>query len=189
LIKTSRLLLRHLQLEDTEAVLSYRMDPEVARYQSWEPQSIEEVSAFIRTQQAVKINTPGTWFQLAITRVDNGQVIGDLGLHFPEGDERQSEIGFTLAPAYQGQGYASEAVRAVLTYLFETLKKHRVFASADPRNLSSIKLMQRVGMRQEGHLVESLWFKGAWADDVLFAILEKEWFPPTASHPAAESTS
>ena len=55
------------------------------------------------------------------------------------------------------------------------LGQNRVFGSVDPNNVSSVKLLQRVGMRQEAHFVKSLWFKGEWVDDVIFAILASEW--------------
>lgn len=90
-------------------------------------------------------------------------------------DSRQVEIGFTVAPAHQGRGFATEAVLGILAYLFERVHKHRVFASVDPRNVASIALLKRTGMRQEAHFRESLWFKGRWADDMVFGILETEW--------------
>ena len=90
-------------------------------------------------------------------------------------DSRQVEIGFTLAPEYQGQGFGTEAVTGLLNHLLGRCKKHRVFASVDPRNEASVALLKRVGMRQEAHFHESLWFKGEWVDDMVFAILESEW--------------
>ena len=85
------------------------------------------------------------------------------------------EIGITLARGFQGRGFATEALRAVLGYLFSTLGKHRVFGSVDPRNAPSLALLERVGMRREAHFVESLWFKGGWADDVIYAMLRREY--------------
>ena len=80
-----------------------------------------------------------------------------------------------MAPELQGQGYATEALRALLDYLFVKLCKHRVFGSVDPRNVRSMQLMKRVGLRKEAHFVRSLWFKGEWVDDVIFAILASDW--------------
>jgi RimJ/RimL family protein N-acetyltransferase len=103
-----------------------------------------------------------------------GVLIGDCGLHFPMEGPNQVEVGITLAPAHQGQGYATEALEGVMEYPFVSLGKHRVYARVDPRNEASIALLERVGMRKEGHLRESAWVKGEWADDVIYAILEKE---------------
>jgi RimJ/RimL family protein N-acetyltransferase len=68
-----------------------------------------------------------------------------------------------------------EALEAVLEYVFERLGKRRVYGSVDPRNVRSLKLLERAGMRQEAYFRESLWFKGAWADDVICAMLASEW--------------
>jgi RimJ/RimL family protein N-acetyltransferase len=86
-----------------------------------------------------------------------------------------AEIGITIAPAFQGNGYATEALNAVLNLLFVQLGKHRVFASVDPCNLRSMALMKRLGLRQEAHFVRGLWFKDGWVDDVVFAMLDDEW--------------
>lgn len=174
-IITSRLVLRKIRLADTEALFRYRTDPQVSRYQNWKPLTIEDARQFVETFTSVEPDTPGSWFQLAITLRETGDLIGDCGLHFTAEETRQAEIGITLAPAYQGKGYASEALTAALDYLFITLRKHRVVASVDPGNLPSIALLERLGMRKEAHFRESLWFKGAWADDIIYAILEREW--------------
>ena len=172
---TPRLALRRLAPSDVEAMFEYRSRPDVARFQTWEPQSLEQVHSFVEGLLNVEPDTPGAWFQLAITLQESGLLIGDCGLHFLAEETRQAEVGITLAPAYQGKGYATEALEAVLDYLLVTLGKHRVCATVDPRNRPSVALLKRVGMRQEAHLRESLWFKGAWADDLIFAVLEREW--------------
>jgi RimJ/RimL family protein N-acetyltransferase len=176
-IVTPRLVLRRLETTDSEAVYRYRIDPQVSRFQSWRPLSVEDTHQFIEGLASVNPDTPGTWFQLAIILREPGLLIGDCGLHFPAEETRQAEVGITLAPEYQGKGYAAEALTAVLDYLFITLGKHRVYASVDPRNRPSLALLERLGMRKEGHFRESLWFKGEWADDVVYAILDQEWRP------------
>jgi RimJ/RimL family protein N-acetyltransferase len=84
-------------------------------------------------------------------------------------------FGITLAPAFQRRGYASEALRALLHLAFDTLGKHRVYASIDPRNAASLALFERAGFRREAHHVESLWLMGEWVDDVILAMLAREW--------------
>ena len=172
---TPRLMLRRLQLTDTGAMFAYRSDPLVARYQGWEVPSREKIQAFIQEQLNLEMDTPGTWFQVGITLRASGDLLGDCGLHFPQHDPRQAEVGITLARTYQGKGYASEALAAVLRYIFMTLGKHRVTASVDPRNKPSLVLMEHLGFRQEAHFRQSLWFKGEWADDIIFGLLESEW--------------
>jgi RimJ/RimL family protein N-acetyltransferase len=173
-ITTTRLFLRHLAVSDSAAVLAYRADPDVARHQPWRPRDEDEVIRWIRSQESAAVDTPGTWFQLAILLREGGALIGDVGLHFPAEEPRQAEFGITLAPGFQRRGCATEALRAVLRYLAADLRKHRVYARVDPRNARSIALLERVGMRREGHLRESCLLHGEWADDYVYAILDRE---------------
>jgi RimJ/RimL family protein N-acetyltransferase len=183
---TPRLVLRRLRLSDCAAMFAVRSDPRVSRFQMWEPRSVEEIQSFVEGLQDLEPDMPGTWFQIAITLRHSGLLIGDCGLHFPPGEAHQAEVGITLAPDHQGQGYATEALNAALDYLFLSLGKHRVFASVDPRNRASIALLEWVGMRKEAHFRESVWCKGEWADDLVFAVLEGEWRARRSVGDAAE---
>lgn len=174
-ILTERLKLDPLTAADAPAMFAYRSDPEVCRYQTFEPGSRADVEAFIASLQADTFDKAGTWFQFAIRRRDTGRLIGDFGTHFLADDPRQVEIGFTVSPDHQGQGFGTEAVRGVLDLLFGSLRKHRVIATADPRNVASIALLKRVGLRQEAHFRQCRRLKGAWVDDVVFGILAEEW--------------
>jgi RimJ/RimL family protein N-acetyltransferase len=107
------------------------------------------------------------------------RLIGDCWAHVRAEDPRQAEIGFTLASQHQGSGYATEAVHRLLHYLLLERGKHRVRASCDDRNTRSAAVLERVGMRREGHLLESTWSKGEWTNDLLYAVLRREW--PTGS--------
>jgi RimJ/RimL family protein N-acetyltransferase len=171
----ARVALRELRPGDAETIFAYRTDADVSRYQGWTPDSVDEVRTFIAGLSARDAYAPGSWHQLGIELRSGGALIGDCGIHVPADNPAQAEFGITLAPAYHGRGYAAEAVRALLAILFGRLGKHRVFASVDPRNAPSLALMERLGFRREAHFVESLWFKNAWADDVIFALLEREW--------------
>jgi RimJ/RimL family protein N-acetyltransferase len=182
-LTTERLVLGPLGPSDAPIVHNYWSDSTVGLYQSWEPTGVEEVSDFIERMFGVEPNTPGTWLQLAIRERRGGALIGDCGLHFPGDREHEAEFGITLMPAHQGKGYAGEALRAILGYLFFTLDKHRVYGSTDPRNTACRRMMERVGMRQEAHFRESLWFKGGWVDDVVYAMLRREWLDrPDVEH-------
>lgn len=169
-IFTRRLLLRDLRPADADFMFAYHSDPTVSLYQSWGPKSADELRVFFAKLAAMKPGTPDAWYQIGISLRSTEELIGDCGLHVPAADPTTAEIGITLAPKFQNQGYATEAMRAVINYLFATLQKHRVFCSVDPRNLRSMALMERVGFRQESHKIKSLWFKGEWVDDVIFAM-------------------
>jgi RimJ/RimL family protein N-acetyltransferase len=178
-LTSDRLVLRRFRPEDLDAFVAYRSDPEVARYQGWEaPYPRAEGARFLAELQATHPDTPGEWYQIAVALRQTGQMIGDCAVHTDADDPRQAEIGFTIAPGRQGHGYATEAVRRLLDYLLVELGKHRVHAKCDDRNLRSAALMERVGMRREGHLVESTWAKGEWTSDLLYAVLRREWPPP-----------
>ncbi len=174
-LATDRLVLRALRADDAEAMFAYRSDPDVMRYQGWDPESLDDVRTFIADNAGYQAYAPGSWRQFAIALRSDGTMIGDCGVHVPEDKPEQAEFGITLAPAFQGRGYASEALRALLRLVFGALGKHRAFASVDPRNAPSIALFERAGFRKEAHHVESLWLMGEWVDDVILALLAREW--------------
>ena len=173
-----RLVIRRFASGDAETLASYRSDTEVACYQDWVcPYPLSEARNFIASLHHLAPGTPGTWFQFAVNLASSGTLIGDVGLRTCKADSRQAELGFTFAGVHQGQGYATEAVRAVVQYGFERLAMHRVFSWTDARNLRAQRLLERLGFRREGELRESTWFKGAWATALLYAHLASEWRP------------
>lgn len=174
-IETERLLLQALEPRDALAMYAYRSDPAVNRYQSWRPRGVQEVEKFIRNLEEIGFNREDTWSQLGVFRKETGALVGDLGVHFLPPGNRQVEIGFTIAPPCQRQGYATEAVGALIRYLFQTLGKHRVTASLDPRNAASIALLEKMGMRREAHFRQSIRTPDGWEDDLVYALLEDEW--------------
>jgi RimJ/RimL family protein N-acetyltransferase len=182
-ILTERLAIRDLDPSDGPRVFSYHRHPDISRFQSWATDSVDSVQSYIRSLPAIEPGAPGGWYQAGIFLPPSGKLIGDCGFRVPASDPEQAEVGITLAPEFQGNGYATEALRALLDYLLVTMGKHRVFGSVDPRNVASIKLQERIGMRKEAHFVKSLWFKGEWVDDVIFAILASEWNPGRQQSP------
>jgi aminoglycoside 6'-N-acetyltransferase len=178
-LHTERLVVRRFGFGDCEVFAAYRSDPELARYQAWESCSTEEARRFVASLREAAPGTPGSWFQFAVTLAPSGPLIGDCALRCRRTDPRQAELGFTFATAYQGQGYASEAVRCLLQYAFTTLALHRVFSLTDVRNVSAQRLLERLRFRREGQLRQSTWLKGEWVSELLYAQLEAEW---RASH-------
>jgi RimJ/RimL family protein N-acetyltransferase len=174
-LATVRLRLDALREDDAEELFRYRADPLVARYQSWRPTRQTEALDFIRTQLQWSPNTRGDWVQRAIRLADQGTLIGDVGLHIPVDHQDSYEFGITIASEQQGNGYAYEAARALFDYLFETCDARRIHASIDPRNHASEALLRSLGMQQEAHFRERFWLHDEWVDDVIFAILAREW--------------
>ena len=174
-LTTQRLLLRPVQETDVSALFDYRSDADTNQYQGWIPQSLDETYDFIRNRVSPIINQADTWFQLVIINQPTNRLIGDVGIHFMDEESQQIEIGCTLRKDCHGQGYATEALKSTITYLFEELEKHRIVTSIDPQNLSSIALVERLGFRKEAHFRESIFINGEWVDDLVYALLSREW--------------
>ncbi len=184
-VLTPRLLIRRFRDSDLEALLAYRNDPEVARYQGWNiPYSRESALEFL-AEMKDKQPAPGEWLQLALElrssplspgeRAEGEGIIGDLAFHLMKSDPRQAYLGYSLSRAHWGRGYAGEAVRALLGYLFGERDLHRVVAECDVENTASQKLLERLGFRREAHLVENIFFKGQYGSEYHYAILQREW--------------
>lgn len=171
---TERLYIRPVSIDDKKAMFGYRSDADTNKYQGWIPKTIQDVEVFIG-KVADTLNIPETWFQFVIIEQESNTLIGDIGIHFSDEESRQVEIGCTLNKDYQGKGYATEALREVIDYMVSVLNKHRITTSIDPLNDSSIRLVSRLGFRKEAHFIESLFLNGAWVDDLVYALLAKEW--------------
>ena len=147
-LTTLRLTIRPLVEADLPTLVTYRNDPDVARYQGWPlPSTLEQEQHLISSSA---LGREG-WVQRGIT-LKNGELIGDLGLN-RRGP--QAELVSTLARQAQGHGYASEAIRALLNFTFQDLKLHRVHASIDPRNHAVGQLLRHAGFRHEGTHLKS----------------------------------
>jgi aminoglycoside 6'-N-acetyltransferase len=171
---TEHLVLRPMASGDAPALAAYRNDPVQARYQSWQtPYPVDSAQALITEMREVRFAQPGAWLQVAIETA--GRLIGDVAVRVDRDDPRQAEIGFTLAADAQGHGFATEAVRAVMSLLFNEHGIHRITADCDTRNVRSAALLERVGMRREAHHRTSAWWKGEWTDEYVYAILAEEW--------------
>jgi RimJ/RimL family protein N-acetyltransferase len=177
-VETERLLLRPVDAAtDLRPMLSYRSRPDVCRYIPPEPATAESLAAMLAdpTRTRSVLTGEGQHLLLAAVRRDTGELIGDVLLFWHSEKHRGGEIGYVFHPDHQGQGFATEASRALLELAFDGLDLHRVTARIDQRNPASAAVLRKVGMRQEAVLVENEWFKGEWSTEVDFAILQREW--------------
>jgi RimJ/RimL family protein N-acetyltransferase len=147
-ILTERLALRDLELNDAQRIFEYRSRPDISRFQSWGTESADAIRLYIRGLSETAPGRPGSWYQIGIILLSCGELIGDCGFQVLETEPRHAEVGIALAPEFQGRGYANETLRALLDYLLVGLDKDRVFGSVDPRNLRSMRMLERVGMRK-----------------------------------------
>jgi ribosomal-protein-alanine N-acetyltransferase len=172
---TSRLVLREFVPEDWPAVLAYQTEPDYLRYYRWTERTADDVQAFIQRFIDWQRQEPRYRYQLAITLQDTGELIGNCGLRLEHPGAMEGELGYELAPAHWGNGYATEAAHALLTFGFQELRLHRIWAGCIAENVGSARVMERLGMQREGQHRDKEWFKGRWWDTYTYAMLEHEW--------------
>lgn len=163
-ILTGRLRSRRSRPEDAEAIAVYRSDPEVSRYQGWDRTDPDGVRAEIEEMAPRMPGEPGGWVQLSVEERGSGRLVGDIGLSLTDGEPGVVKIGYTMAPEFQGRGYATEAVGALVDYAFETLGAEVVRAYASAENVPSIRVAEKVGLR----LIERL--EHRYGDEVWFGV-------------------
>ncbi|MBI5028385.1 MAG: GNAT family N-acetyltransferase [Actinobacteria bacterium] len=178
-LRTEHLILRPLREQDIDVILAYRNDPEVAALQDWDlPVSRERVERHVAAQTGWVDVLPGEPRQIGIER--DGELIGDLYVRLDE-HGGVAEIGFTLRTEFQGRGFAYEAASAVVADLIERLGCHRIFGQLSPENVRSAKLLERLGMHVESLAPKSYWCRGAWDDNLVYAMSDAEWRTRPAS--------
>jgi RimJ/RimL family protein N-acetyltransferase len=176
-IATERLTVRRFRVTDAPVLAAYRSDPRVARYQSWDaPFPLLRAETAVANFIASDPEKPG-WFQWAVDL--DGELVGDVAVHLHD-NLMQAEIGFTVATAYQGRGFATEAVSAVLDRLFRVQGLHKVAGECDARNRRSAALLERLGFTREGLLRQQTFIKGEWTDDLIYGLLAGEWLTRAA---------
>ena len=173
-IHTERLKLRLHETSDVAALQHIYGRVDVARFLLEEPWACayaeREVS---RRMVNTGLSNGGTALALAVER--EGKVIGAVQLWLTDVEHRVGEIGWVFDPDFGGQGFATEAVSAVLELGFQHYDLHRIAAQMDGRNVASARLAQRIGMQQEAHLRQNCWSKAEWTDTVIFGLLESEF--------------
>lgn len=203
-LETKRLLIREFVAEDWIFVHDYASDPEVVRYMLWGPNNEEDTKKFINDMLACQTTRPRSVFELAVFSKIDGCLIGSCGVRLSktisEGSslsasltsgqdhaldpvshtrEQHASLGYCFRKESWSQGYATEASGAVISFGFEQLELHKIFATCDAENLGSARVLEKIGMRREGHLVEDVKIKGRWRDSYLYALVFNEW---KASH-------
>lgn len=174
-LQTPRLQLRRFLDNDFAAYAAYHCRPDVYRFLYMAaPQGDELMTQFTDVLRA-PFEKDGDVFRLAVTRQEDGLIVGEVLLKIASFASLQLEVGYIFNPHYAGQGYAAESVRAMLTWGFESAGAHRIFARLDALNTASFKLVERLGMRKEAHLIQNDRFEGVWGDEFIYAMLQSEW--------------
>jgi [ribosomal protein S5]-alanine N-acetyltransferase len=175
---TERLLLRDFEFDDWPALHDVESRADVARYQSFEPRTPEESRAYVTGAWEAVTQDPRKIYDLAVVLISEDQLIGRCGLGLADPDLAEGMLWYTIHPACWGRGYATEAAQGLVDFGFGELWLHRIWADCDPANVASVRVLEKLGMRREGHLIENAWIKGAWVDSLIYAILDREWAAP-----------
>lgn len=177
-IRSARLLLRTFTADDVDDVWAYQRQPAVARYMPWQVRDRDEVAAAV-LQMATEtgLSDEGDCLSLAAVDPEAGTVVGQVELVWVSKANRQGEVGFVFNPSHHGRGLATEAVRELLRLGFGRFALHRIVGRCVARNNASASLLRRLGMRQEAHFVDSLFLKGAWEEEFVYAMLGRDWRP------------
>lgn len=172
---TKQLIIRRMAQTDLLDFLAYQTHPEVLRYMPVEPLTQERAIDFLARQAVVEIGDEGGYIVFAVHHIVDAKIIGEIGINLLPKAQSQGEIGWSLHPNYQRRGYATQAAQVLLNYGFTQRNLHRITSICDTRNTASYMLMERLGMRREGHLKQSQLIKGVWQDEYIYALLRKEW--------------
>ena len=163
--------LRPVAEADWRAVHGWASQERVCRYQAWGPNTEEQTRAFVVEAVAAGAERPQSRFVYVVTC--DGLLVGSCELNL-RGDG-QGEIGYGLHPDHWGRGLATAAARRLLELCFTEHGLHRVFATCDPRNVASGRVLRRLGMTHEGRLREVLQIRDGWRDSDVYGLLAHEW--------------
>jgi RimJ/RimL family protein N-acetyltransferase len=177
ILETGRLRLRPFQSDDVDAIASYSTKPEFIRFMPLPPQTIESAADFVGRIVADGQLDPKNDWHFAIQVGEAPRLIGTIRIGVREPEHRQGDVGYAVHPDYWGKGYASEALRRVLTFGLEDLSLQRIWAIADVLNVASWKAMERAGMQREGLMRHHRLIRGVWGDSVLYARIDVK--PPS----------
>ena len=173
-LTTERLRLRVPIESDFEAIQAYAEDPDVVQFLLGGPNTREETARVLGEWIEAARVWPRPGVTLMAERLGDGLVLGAVRLGY-DPVHQQADFGYTLAREAWGQGYGTEAARALVQVAFETLKAHRVFADCNVLNHRSWRIMEKLGMRREATLIGNLKVRGVWRDTHVYGLLADEW--------------
>ncbi|MFG2540125.1 GNAT family N-acetyltransferase [Streptomyces sp. NPDC048511] len=167
--------LNKIAWEDWPAVHAWARLPEACRHQPWGPNTEAQTQDFVDSAVKAWSDTPQRRFPY-IAHVGR-ETVGMGELHVRSHKQRQGEISYIVHPRLWGQGIGTEIARQLLAHGFGELGLHRIHATCDPRNLSSSRILSKIGMTQEGRLRHTALLHDGWRDSMIFSSLEGEWHP------------
>jgi RimJ/RimL family protein N-acetyltransferase len=175
-LHTARLRLRPFTPSDASALYALHSDAHVLRYWDSPPWS-EPARAERFLTVCRQMEEEGSGARLAIDRVSDQSFLGWCTLSRWNPDFRSAGLGYILGRAAWGQGYTTEAARALLQWAFDTLDLNRVQAEVDTRNAASARVLEKLGFLREGTLREDCVVNGDVSDSWVYGLLRREWQP------------
>ena len=173
-MRTNRLLLRPLEMNDSGAYLDIFSDAKTLEYWSKEPiSSIAAAESLI--QQDIEWSASDNCICLGVALANSNLIIGKINLFQLSEQNRRAEIGYVLDRRHWDKGYMTEALGWLLAYAFDELKLHRLEADTDPDNLPSLALLKKFGFSHEGLFRDRWWVHGKWHDSVILGLLEEDY--------------
>lgn len=174
-LHTKRLRLRELLPTDLDKIHELHSLPETDEFNTTGiPDTIETTRQLLGEWIITQNEGPRKKYVFCLVNNDK-DFIGLIGLNIGRPAYKNAEIWFKLHSKYWNQGYATEAINRILHFCFEDLKLHRVEAGCAVGNLASKRVLEKVGMTQEGHCRKILPIRGQWVDNFEFAILETDF--------------
>jgi RimJ/RimL family protein N-acetyltransferase len=171
-LNTKRLKLNEVSLADSQNVHELHSLPETTKFNTLPvPESTNATTQLIMQWLAASRELPRTKYVLCIKSIE-GEFIGLAGINIGKPGYKSAEIWYKLHPQHWNQGYATETAAGILKYCFEDLKLHRIEAGCAVENAASIKVLEKIGMANEGRSRQILPIRGQWVDNFKFAILD-----------------
>jgi RimJ/RimL family protein N-acetyltransferase len=174
-LNSERIFLREMEETDWRDVHKYASQEEVCQYQPWGPNTEQESEEFVKQVLIDAKKNPRSRFVFAAVLNESGDMIGAGEFNIRDESNRVGEIGYIVNPQYWKKGFATDVANLLIEYGFNDLNLHRIYATCDPRNIGSSKVLEKVGMIKEGRMREDLLLKDGWRDSLLYSILEHEW--------------
>lgn len=171
-MKTKRLVIRKFLPDDWQDLFEYLSQAEVVKYEPYNTFTKEQAK-----KEAINRSKNSDFW--AVCLQDTAKLIGNI--YLAKQEFGTWELGYVFNKNYQGNGFATEAITALIKNLFENQNAYRIIAMCNPLNTKSWKLLERLGMRREGHLIKNIWFfkdendNPIWQDTYEYAILKEEW--------------
>ena len=174
-LESERIFLQEIEEKDWRDVHKYASQTIVCQYQPWGPNTEEESKSFVmQIIEDAKLK-PRSRFVFAVFDKENNEMIGSGEFNLRDLSNKVGEIAYIINPDFWGKGIATEVANVLIEFGFKILHLHRIYATCDPRNIGSIKVLEKIGMTKEGRMREDLLIKDGWRDSLLYSILEQEF--------------